>query len=348
MHVTSVKKQLANGEPCRKCAEVDNMLRRRGLAELIDEQVILVEGDPTSPGAVLARRYGITTAPFFIVRHNDGEEVVVREALRLVKLLTEAQREQSRLPPDSSAALTAAASALQTAPPETTLRWALERFGARCVLAFSGAEDVILIDLAVRSGLPFSVLTLDTGRLHPQTYRFIERVRSHYGVAIDALFPDAVAVEQLVRAKGLFSFYEEGHTECCNIRKVQPLHRALQRYSAWVTGQRRDQSPTRTELAVLEVERHPDDAAGPLLKLNPLANWTSSQVWDYIRSNDVPYNELHDQGFVSIGCEPCTRALRPGEHERAARWWWEDSTRRECGLHVSGGDQPEPDSRPAE
>jgi len=201
------------------------------------------------------------------------------------------------------------------------------------VIAFSGAEDVALIDMAAKSGSKFSVLTLDTGRLHPETYRFLDKVRAHYGIEIRTLFPNAVRVEDMVRRKGLHSFYEEGHRECCGIRKLEPLARGLKEFRAWISGQRRDQSPTRTDVAVFEIDDVNGGPEGPLLKLNPLAAWSLSQVWEYIRDNGVPYNELHDRGFISIGCEPCTRAIRPGEHERAGRWWWEESTKRECGLH---------------
>jgi phosphoadenosine phosphosulfate reductase len=187
----------------------------------------------------------------------------------------------------------------------------------------------------VKTALPFSVLTLDTGRLHPETLRFIERVRKHYGVEIDVKTPDAGELEPFVRKKGLFSFYEDGHAECCGIRKVKPLARALSGYSAWMTGQRKDQSVTRSELAVVTLDGSFNGKDGPLPKYNPLANWSSRQVWDYIRDAEVPYNELHKKGFVSIGCEPCTRAIEPGEHERAGRWWWETETQRECGLHLA-------------
>ena len=186
----------------------------------------------------------------------------------------------------------------------------------------------------MKSGRPFSVFTLDTGRLAPETYEFIERVRKHYGIAILAAFPQPAAVEALVVKKGLFSFYEDGHGECCSIRKVEPLRRTLQNYRAWMTGQRRDQSPTRTSVAVVETDTGNSGPRGPLLKWNPLAFSTLSDVWAYIRENELPYNPLHDRGMVSIGCAPCTRAIRPGEHERAGRWWWEEATHRECGLHV--------------
>ncbi|MEO7032267.1 MAG: phosphoadenylyl-sulfate reductase [Polyangiaceae bacterium] len=219
------------------------------------------------------------------------------------------------------------------APPERTIKWLLERFGREVGLAFSGAEDVALIDIALKSGLPCTVFTLDTGRLHPETYRFIEKVRSHYGISIEMMSPQAEPLQSFVEKKGLFSFYNDGHSECCGVRKLEPLRRALAKQRAWITGQRRDQSPTRTDVAVLQADTH-QGVDGPLVKLNPLAAWSLQKVWSYIRANDVPYNELHDQGFISIGCEPCTRVPRPGEHERAGRWWWEESTKRECGLHV--------------
>jgi phosphoadenosine phosphosulfate reductase len=191
---------------------------------------------------------------------------------------------------------------------------------------------VALIDMAAKSGHDFAVFCLDTGRLHPETYRFIDTVRQFYGIDIHLVSPNFVTLEALVRTKGLFSFYEDGHGECCGIRKVEPLRRVLQRYEGWITGQRRDQSPTRVDVPIVSWDRA--HRAEGMLKVNPLAELSQVEVWNYIRENDVPYNELHDQGYVSIGCEPCTRALRPGEHERAARWWWEDATKRECGLHM--------------
>ncbi|MDB4993585.1 MAG: thioredoxin-dependent phosophoadenylyl-sulfate reductase, partial [Myxococcaceae bacterium] len=180
-----------------------------------------------------------------------------------------------------------------------------------------------------------AVFCLDTGRLHPETYRFLEKVRERYKVAFEALAPDTAAVERLVRAKGLFSFYKDGHTECCGVRKVIPLRRRLATLDAWVTGQRKDQSPsTRAAIPVVQEDGAFSTAEHRILKFNPLANWSSAQVWQYIRQNDVPYNELHDKGFVSVGCEPCTRAVLPNQHEREGRWWWEEATQKECGLHV--------------
>jgi len=205
---------------------------------------------------------------------------------------------------------------------------------SKCAIAFSGAEDVVLIDLAKRTGRPFRVFCLDTGRLHPETYRYLERVREHYGLTIDVLHPDTQQVEDFVRAKGLFSFFVDGHQECCGIRKVSPLRKHLAGLDAWLTGQRRDQSPgTRSTLEMLEVDSFTGQSGKPLLKANPLTWLSSDEVWQYIRERGVPYNELHAQGFRSIGCEPCTRATLPGQHEREGRWWWEEQTRKECGLH---------------
>jgi phosphoadenosine phosphosulfate reductase len=205
------------------------------------------------------------------------------------------------------------------------------------VLSFSGAEDVVLIDMAVKSGLKPNVMTLDTGRLHPETYRFIEEVRNTYDVAIQTLFPDPNQLTNLIKTKGLFSFYTDGHEECCGIRKVAPLRLKLATVDGWVTGQRQDQSPTRADVPVFQIDRNFSTPSHQLIKVNPLANWTSAEVWSYIRLLELPYNELHDRGMVSIGCEPCTRAVGPGQHEREGRWWWEEATIKECGLHMRPG-----------
>ncbi|RDB41898.1 phosphoadenylyl-sulfate reductase [Halomonas sp. DQ26W] len=223
------------------------------------------------------------------------------------------------------------------AAPKEILRAAYAAFGELTV-SFSGAEDVVLIDLALKVAPPekVHVFSLDTGRLHAETYAFIERVRKHYGIKIDIRFPDTQAVQALVTQKGLYSFYHDGHQECCSIRKVAPLRERLQGLSMWVTGQRRDQSPgTRSTLQVAERDGAFGSEATPLFKINPLTHWTSEDVWTYIRMFDVPYNPLHERGFISIGCEPCTRPTLPHQHEREGRWWWEDKGGKECGLHVA-------------
>ncbi len=205
--------------------------------------------------------------------------------------------------------------------PEEILEWALDRF-SNIAISFSGAEDVVLIDMAVRIKPDVKVFSLDTGRLHPETYAYLENVREHYGIEIDVLSPDTGAVQALVKEKGLFSFYKDGHKECCAVRKVGPLRNKLGTLDAWITGQRRDQSVgTRTELPVLQKDGAFSTESNVLSKFNPLASWSSEDVWDYIRENDVPYNPLHRKGFTSIGCEPCTRAILPNQHEREGRWW---------------------------
>jgi phosphoadenosine phosphosulfate reductase len=220
--------------------------------------------------------------------------------------------------------------------PRDIIALAIKEYGGEnLAVSFSGAEDVVLVDMAKKVGGKFNVFSLDTGRLHPETYQFLEKVREHYGIPIDTYFPYPEAVQKFVHEKGLFSFYKDGHKECCNVRKVEPLVRALKPLKAWITGQRKDQSPgTRAEVPVVQVDPTFGSPESPLIKFNPLANWTSAQVWAYIRENKVPYNTLHDRGFVSIGCEPCTRSINPGEHERGGRWWWEEATMKECGLHA--------------
>lgn len=203
-------------------------------------------------------------------------------------------------------------------------------------ISFSGAEDVVLIDMAVKAKKNIQVFSLDTGRLHPETYRFMEEVRKHYKINIDILSPDHAALEAFTKEKGLFSFFEDGHKECCSIRKVAPLRKKLHTLNAWITGQRKDQSHgTRTELAIAELDEAFSLEDKPLYKFNPLANWSSEDVWNYIKMFDVPYNELHTKGYISIGCEPCTRPVLPNQHEREGRWWWEESEHKECGLHAS-------------
>jgi len=216
--------------------------------------------------------------------------------------------------------------------PQEIIDLALGKF-TNIAISFSGAEDVVLIDMAKRTGKKFRVFSLDTGRLHPETYQFIEDVRNKYNVNIEIFFANRDATEKLVKEKGLFSFYRDGHKDCCDVRKVDPLKRALNTVDAWVTGQRKDQSPG-TRAAVPVIQKDMTFGTGKLVKFNPLANWSSKHVWDYIRENDVPFNKLHEQGFISIGCEPCTKPVLPGQHEREGRWWWEDATKKECGLHA--------------
>ncbi|KAL7242844.1 hypothetical protein ACSBR1_015272 [Camellia fascicularis] len=226
---------------------------------------------------------------------------------------------------------------LENASPLEIMDKALETFGNDIAIAFSGAEDVALIEYAHLTGRPFRVFSLDTGRLNPETYKFFDTVEKRYGIRIEYMFPDAVEVQALVRSKGLFSFYEDGHQECCRVRKVRPLRRALKGLRAWITGQRKDQSPgTRSEIPVVQVDpvfEGMDGGIGSLVKWNPVANVEGHDIWNFLRTMNVPVNSLHSQGYISIGCEPCTRPVLPGQHEREGRWWWEDAKAKECGLH---------------
>ncbi len=217
--------------------------------------------------------------------------------------------------------------------PKQIIKEALSRFD-NIAISFSGAEDVVLIDLAMKFKKDVQVFSLDTGRLHPETYKFIDDVRKHYGIEIHLVSPETEALEAFVKEKGLFSFYEDGHGECCAVRKINPLKRKLKTLDAWITGQRKDQSPgTRAGIPTFQKDTF-EGANGDLFKFNPLANWSSADVWTYIKMFDVPYNPLHQQGFVSIGCQPCTRPVLPNQHEREGRWWWEEATHKECGLHA--------------
>ncbi len=227
----------------------------------------------------------------------------------------------------------------EAAPLAEVLRFALATFGAEVTIACSlGVEDMVVFHEAVRVGRELGVspriFLLDTGRLHQETYDLADRARDRYGVALEVYSPDTLAVEDLVRRKGMNSFYEsvEERRACCDIRKVRPLQRALAGVRAWVTGMRRDQATTRGELRVVEA----DAAHGGILKLNPLAHWTLEDVWAFVREHEIPTHALHARGYPSIGCAPCTRAVREGESVRAGRWWWEEPEHKECGLHPRG------------
>jgi phosphoadenosine phosphosulfate reductase len=215
-----------------------------------------------------------------------------------------------------------------------TLARVASDFGPAVFASSLAAEDMVLTDLILKAKLPIKIFSLETGRLHPETLAMLDRVKEHYGYEIATYRPQPEAVDAYVAQNGLNAFYDsvEMRKECCRIRKVEPLGRALKGNKAWVTGQRRSQSATRAELHVQE-----NDAAHGMEKFNPLADWSEQDVWDYIRANGVPYNALHDQGYPSIGCAPCTRAIEPGEDVRAGRWWWENPDSKECGLHMVDG-----------
>jgi phosphoadenosine phosphosulfate reductase len=223
------------------------------------------------------------------------------------------------------------ASRMEGMTAEEIVRWALGRYARQMVLASSfGAEDVVLIDMLMAVDRQARVVTLDTGRLHQETYNVMDAIRERYGLHTEVFFPQADDVQQMVADKGLNLFYHsiENRKLCCGVRKLEPLSRALSGLDAWMTGLRRDQNVTRTVVEKLEW-----DERQQLIKVNPLADWSWDDVWKYIRTHNVPYNALHDRGFPSIGCAPCTRAIQAGEDLRAGRWWWEHPETKECGLH---------------
>jgi phosphoadenosine phosphosulfate reductase len=206
-----------------------------------------------------------------------------------------------------------------------------KNYSASALASSFGAEDMLLLDLIARDGLSIEIFTLDTGRLPRETHDLIAKVRKHYGIAVKKYSPWPESVDAYVEQNGLDGFYEsvEARKACCNLRKVEPLRRALAGKRSWITGLRRDQAESRADVTETAL-----DPVHGLWKFSPLADWTETDVWDYLRAHRVPYNALHDRGYPSIGCEPCTRAIKPGEHPRAGRWWWEqEGARKECGLH---------------
>lgn len=213
------------------------------------------------------------------------------------------------------------------------LKWAINAYAPKIALASSfGAEDVILIDMMVKINKgKTKIFTLDTGRLNQETYDVMDAIRKKYDIQIEVYFPEQRETEEMVKIKGMNLMYEsvENRKLCCEIRKVHPLNRALSKLDGWITGLRREQAITRANIYKLEI----DSSHGNIAKVNPLADWTNEMIWDYIHKNNVPYNKLHDSGYPSIGCEPCTRAVHRGEDPRAGRWWWENATQKECGLH---------------
>lgn len=212
------------------------------------------------------------------------------------------------------------------------LQQAADTFPGQIVFTTSfGLEDQVITDIVFSNTIPIQVITLDTGRLFKETYKVYNKTLEKYNKPINAFFPDTEKVEKMVSEKGPYSFYNsvENRKECCYIRKVIPLNRALANQKIWVTGIRAEQSENRQNLHMFEYDSDRD-----MIKCNPLVNWTFKDVQDYIQKNNIPYNILHDKGFVSIGCEPCTRAIQPGEDFRAGRWWWEDNSKKECGLHT--------------
>ena len=215
--------------------------------------------------------------------------------------------------------------------PQEVIAWFLNDFGGKVAFSTSlGAEDQALTKMIADIDKSAHIFTLDTGRLFPETYDLMDRTAKKYDITIRVMFPDAARVEDMVNSKGINLFYDsvENRKLCCHIRKIEPLKRAFKGLDAWICGLRREQSVTRTDIKLVEWDEN-----NGLLKVNPLIDWTEEHVWEYIRENHVPYNPLHDKGFPSIGCLPCTRAIMQGEDVRAGRWWWENPETKECGLH---------------
>lgn len=221
--------------------------------------------------------------------------------------------------------------ALRGASPQEVLAQVLQKFGDKIALSSSlGAEDQVLTDMLMKINPKARIFTLDTGRLFPETYDLIDRTSRKYKTKIEVFFPEHQKVEKMVNEKGINLFYEsvENRKFCCHLRKIEPLQRAFAKLDAWVCGLRAGQAVTRKDIALVEWDEN-----NGLVKVNPLASWSEEQVWAYIHEHKVPYNVLHDKGFPSIGCQPCTRAVEPGEDVRAGRWWWENPDTKECGLH---------------
>ncbi len=213
------------------------------------------------------------------------------------------------------------------------IRYIQEHFGTDAVFSTSfGIEDQVITHLIAQAKSQASIFTLETGRLFPETYYVWNRTLEKYKLPIRAYYPNTNAVEEMVNKKGPSSFYEsvENRKECCYIRKIEPLHRAIKGFKVWITGIRADQSANREDMQSVEW-----DEANNIIKIHPIFNWTLSEVESFLKSNGIPYNPLHDKGFPSIGCQPCTRAVQPGDDFRAGRWWWEDKSKKECGLHVT-------------
>lgn len=221
---------------------------------------------------------------------------------------------------------------VQNKTPQEVIKLFLEKYNDKIAFSSSlGAEDQVITDMISKIDKSVKIFTLDTGRLFPETFDLIDRTSKRYAMPIQVYFPEAKQVEEMVKEKGVNLFFEsiENRKLCCHIRKIEALKRAFKGLDVWICGLRRDQSVTRTNVEMVEW-----DEANGLIKLNPIVDWTENEVWEYIKTNKVPYNRLHDKGFPSVGCQPCTRAIEEGEDLRAGRWWWENPETKECGLHA--------------
>ena len=243
------------------------------------------------------------------------------------------QTDTERYTAPSADEVRALAEQYEDRPAQEVIEWALTTYGRLLAVSTSfQAEGMVILDMAHRVDPKVRVVTIDTGRLPQDTHDLIDRVRERYEIPVEVLYPDSDELSKMVTEHGTSPFYRSVSLRllCCNLRKVNPLNRVLKDLDAWISGLRRDQGETRSQTRKIEV----DAAHGGVTKVNPLADWTHEQVWDYIRTNDLPYNELYDKGYTSIGCAPCTRPTEAGEDARAGRWWWEEGMPKECGIHL--------------
>lgn len=332
--ITMVKKRLANGDPCEKCAQTEEMLRRRGVWERIDSVVYADEGDDASPGVELGRRHGVEVAPFFILEFEDGSEAVYTSGMKLLRDHLSQPSVAKAAPPNrapggSADDLEVLRDAWNSLDAPAIVAAALERFRARCAVVVSGGEDVVLLDMAVKSGLPFEALFVDTGRHHAETYALLDALPRQFGIEIRSVLPDREALVTFLEAKGQNAFLRDGHEECCQLRRRAPLTRALADFDAWLGLGRlgRELDPARAP-SVIEIDALHATAGRSLFRIDPLIHWDNNAVWNYVRKHDVPHNALHDRGYRFIGCEPCTRAIRPDQADAEGLWWWEAEERR--------------------
>ncbi len=330
MRITMIKKRLANGDPCQKCAQTEEMLKRRGHWGAIDEVVWAIEGEPDAPGWAYAKRHEVEVAPFFVIE-IDGEETAMTSPLRLIKTYLDEPKASPAAAPADEAEVKAWAAGLEGAEPEQILAAGLDRFGEGIALAFSGGLDVVLVDMASRLGRPFRVFTIDTGRLHQETYAYMDDVRRRYGVELEVFLPDGAEAMEMMRRSGVNSFLRDGHAQCCAVRQVRPLARALAGRAAWVTG-RLAEPGTESPAPIVAIDPKREGAERDVVRLDPLARWSRDRALEYARAHDVPLNPLFDRGFSMIGCAPCTRAVGPDD-ARSVRWWWEAGS----DVGVAGG-----------
>ena len=294
MKITMVKKRLANGDPCPKCVQTEEMLRKRGHWEKIDEVVWAIEGEPGAPGWALAIKHDIEVAPFFVIE-EDGEEIAMTSPMRLMKKYFDAPK--TKAGPAAELSVTqvdvdAWNAELAGADPAHIVAFALERFGGTCAIAFSGGVDVVLLELAARSGQPFKAFTLDTGRLPEETYAYLDEVRRRFGVEVEVFMPDAAEVMELMSRRGANSFLRDGHAGCCAVRQERPLARALEGRAAWLTGRMADEEPTGGGGDDVAAFFSLEPAAGERspVRVNPLARWTYSEALAWAREQDLPLN----------------------------------------------------------